>query len=72
MTNQGLFDKYLLSRVDEKPLPSSAKFFVLRYDSEGKDREASQKALTVYADEIKESNPVLSEELLASIRFESI
>jgi hypothetical protein len=34
--------------------------------------KASRKALTVYADEIKSTNPTLAEELLSAIKYESL
>jgi predicted SnoaL-like aldol condensation-catalyzing enzyme len=71
MSNQGLVKKFYIERTDGEELPEGAKYFTLRYDSESKDGEASRKALTVYADEIKSINPVLSKELLRAIRYES-
>lgn len=71
MSNQGLAEKFYIERTDGKELPEGAKYFTLRFDSESKDGDASRKALTIYADEIKESNPTLAKDLLQAIRYES-
>ena len=70
--NQGLVEKFYIEQTNGEELPEGAKYFTLRYDSKSKDGEASRKALTVYADEIKSTNPTLAEELLSAIKYESL
>ena len=63
---KGLYKKYNIYKNDGRPVDRDAEYFVLRLDSLGNDPihvEASRKAVLVYADEIKDYLPELSNEL---------
>lgn len=57
--NKGLTQKYIIERVDGKPLDEKAKYFILRYD---KDPHA-KKALLAYADSIEEEQILLATDI---------
>ena len=65
--NNGLYNKYHISKSDGTPTDNNADYFVLRLDNECKDKNhltACRKAILVYADEIKDSSPELYWDLL--------
>ena len=61
----GLYQKYIIRRTDRKPIDPDNKYFVLKYEGEGDEKhiDACRKALRVYAEEVKDFLPELSEEL---------
>ena len=64
----GLYQKYIISKTNGKPIDKNAEYFILRLDSGGNDKkhiEACRKAVLAYANEIKEHLPKLSEDLIA-------
>lgn len=68
----GLLPKYFISKVSGEPLDEGSKYFVLRYDLNGSDKKhisACRKALAVYAEEIKEHLPLLSEDLKRELKI---
>lgn len=68
---QGLLSKYRIEKVNGNPLSKGSKYFVLRYDNGGSDMihiRACQKALLVYAEEVRDHIPKLSLELKERIR----
>ncbi len=72
LKKQGLLPKYQISKTSGKPLDEGSKYFVLRYDLNGSDTKhisACRKALAVYAEEIKEHLPLLSEDLKKELKI---
>lgn len=66
LKKHGLLPRYQITKSNGKPIDSKAMYFVLRYDNDGSDQthiKACQKALAVYAEEIKGHLPALSKEL---------
>ena len=63
--DEGLINKYKLSRLDGTPLSPDNKYFVLKYEGEGDSAHisASRKALEVYADNIEETMPSLAADI---------
>jgi len=64
---KGLHLRYIVSKTNGKPVDQDAEYFVMRLDYGGNDRkhiDACRKALLVYANEIKEHLPDLSEDLI--------
>ena len=57
---EGLYNKYVIKKVDGTPMDEKADYFVLRLD---KDKEA-RKALLIYAIFIQEQNPKLYDDIL--------
>ena len=71
LLTKGLLPKYKISKTNGKPLDEGSKYFVLRYDNQGSDPvhiKACQKALAVYADEIKDHIPQLSLDLKEQLK----
>lgn len=71
---KGLFNKFMITRTDGKPVNPEAEYFVLRLDNKQSHLEhlqASLKALNAYANAIAESNPVLAKEILDKYNFET-
>ena len=56
---RGLYQKYVVSKLDGTPSDPSADYLVLRIDND----YAAMKAAIVYADEIAVENPQFSQEL---------
>ncbi len=72
LKKQGLLPKYFISKTSGEPLDEGSKYFVLRYDLNGSDPKhisACRKALSVYAEEIKEHLPLLSEDLKKELKI---
>ncbi len=66
LKHKGLYQRYQIIKTSGKPVDKMAKYFVLRYDNHGGDPvhiAACQKALSVYAEEIKNHLPLLSHDL---------
>ena len=65
MKEQGLYQKYIISRVDGKEILPTEEYFVLRLDSDGEPNhvKACRKAILVYADEIGEELPQLAKDI---------
>lgn len=61
---KGLYQKYSISRTDGSPMDPNSDYFVLRVD---KDSHA-RKALRVYAENIKDENPILSRDIFKMLR----
>lgn len=62
----GLFDKYYVGRTDGTPMNPNNRYFLLKVEGEGDPVHiaACRKAVTVYAEEIKDHLPELSKDLL--------
>lgn len=63
---EGLYRKYIVSRVDQKQ-NENEEYFVLRLDNHASDKvhvEACRKAVLFYANEIKDHLPELSKDLI--------
>lgn len=58
---QGLYQKYMVSRSDGTPVPPEAKYFVLRYDRPSDI--ASRAALRAYSGAISRDFPELAKDL---------
>jgi hypothetical protein len=68
---EGLKQKYIIEKTSGKPLNPNAKYFVLRYDDEQKDKEferASKTALAVFAACIEDTIPELAHDLREAIK----
>ena len=71
----GLIPKYLIQKTNGNPIDPGAKYFAMRYDNNGSDPvhlRACQKALLVYAHEIKNHLPLLSKDLLNEPEIQKI
>lgn len=68
--NKGLINKYIIRRVDGTPINPDNHYFVLKYEGDGDEKHinACRKALRVYAEEVRDFLPELSEELVATLR----
>ena len=74
-TTLGLINKYIIFKSDGRPVDSKAEYFVLRYDENQRDKihmQACRKALKVYAEEIKDHLPALSQDLLEVLDGETL
>lgn len=63
---KGLFNKYHITKADGTPSDPEAEYFILRLDSNQKNKEhlkASLKAIEAYAESIKEVDPELAKDL---------
>lgn len=63
----GLKQKYNIEKTNGKDIDPKAKYFVLRYDLDQKDKvhaNACREALMTYAKAIEDHMPQLSEELI--------
>ena len=63
---KGLYNRYIVSKANGKPIDPEAKYFVMRYDADGKDAihtRACRKAIMVYAMAISAHLPELSIDL---------
>ena len=63
----GLYNRYIVSKVSGEPVDDVAEYFVLRLDEYGDDPKhiaACRKAIMTYAEEIKEHLPQLSADLI--------
>jgi hypothetical protein len=63
---KGLHQKYVLARVDGKPLEETAEFFILRLDNGAKNPKhkiACRLAVLTYAENIAGHNPILAQDL---------
>jgi len=70
--SQGLYAKYHITKTNGKPIDSGARYFVLRYDSDGSDPKhlsACRKALRTYAMQIRTHLPELSRDLMAQVEL---
>jgi hypothetical protein len=67
MKNKGLFGKYIIKKADGSPIDKGAEYFVLRLNGDGDINhiEACKKAVLVYAEQIKDHLPLLSQDLIA-------
>lgn len=61
---KGLYKKYQVSKTDGSPMDPNSDYFVLRAD---KDPHA-RKVLRVYAESIKDENPILSKDIFEMLR----
>ena len=71
---EGLILKYRITKADGTPVNPKAKYFVLRYDANMKDKEflkASCKALQNFCIDIVNQNPILGKELWCDIADET-
>ena len=59
----GLRDKYIISKINGKPIDPEAEYFVLRYDVDSHAR----KALQVYADSVRDDNPELADDIINAL-----
>lgn len=67
MKDQGILQKYIITKVDGSPIDEGAKYFVLRLDDGGGDPihiDACRKAVITYAYCIQDHLPVLAKELM--------
>ena len=72
---EGLLPKYRITKADGTPVNPKAKYFILRYDDDMKDKEflrASRKALFKFCFLMIPINPILSKELYDDIVNEVI
>lgn len=53
---QGLYNKFIISKVDGSPIDPKAKYIILRYDADSKDFGPSQAAIRKYTEQIKQTN----------------
>jgi len=63
----GLYNRYIVSKVSGEPVDKNADYFVLRLDEYGDDLEhiaACRKAIMTYAEEIKNHLPQLSADII--------
>lgn len=58
--DKGLYNKYIVSKVDGSPVDEDAVYFVLRLDTDF----AARTAMAVYADVVRGRNPVLAGDIL--------
>lgn len=56
---KGLYNKYIIQKVDGTPIDPSANYFVLRLDTDPHARAAAR----LYANRIYHENPLLSEDI---------
>jgi len=59
VSNQGLYRKYIVSKVDGSPVDAAADYFVMRLDTDKTARLAAR----LYAHYVKDSNPELAKDL---------
>ena len=64
----GLYQKYIIQKVDGRPIDPNACYFVLRYDEDDAHGLASRRALTAYATAIRPHNPRLADDLKEAVR----
>ena len=66
MIMDGLYNKYVVSKSNGNKVDENAEYFVLRLDENGEKNhvDACKKAILVYAENIKEFLPKLSEDLI--------
>ena len=57
--NQGLYNKYFITKRSGKPVDPEAVYFVLRLDTD----PVARKAARTYAKEIRATKPALADEL---------
>ncbi len=57
--NQGLYNKYFVTKRSGKPVDPEAVYFVLRLDTD----PVARKAARTYAEEIRATKPTLADEL---------
>lgn len=72
---EGLLPKYRITKADGTPVNPKAKYFVLRYDRNMKDKKfltASRVALSKFCSLMIPINPILSKELYNDIADEVI
>lgn len=64
-TDNGLHNKYVLSRTDGTPINPNDKYFVLKIDGDGDINHinACRAALSKYADEIESHIPELAKQI---------
>ena len=75
MKNEGLKNKYIISKADGTPVDPKAKYFVLRYDQHMKNKgflKASRLALSTFCRHIMPLFPLLSKELWEAFTNEVI
>lgn len=63
---EGLYGKYIIKKADGSEIANNARYFVLRYDGYGGEKEA-RNALLYYANAISKDNPKLMEDLCMEI-----
>jgi hypothetical protein len=68
---EGLFNKFIISKADGSPIDPEAKYIVLRYDAKSSDGAASRRAIIAYARAISQSDPVFAADLLEEMANES-
>jgi len=64
MAENGLYDKYTITKTDGSPVDENAVYFVLRLDT---DRHAQQ-AISAYIHSVQWENPQLADDLIALLR----
>jgi hypothetical protein len=70
---QGLYDKFIISKADGSPIDPKAKYIVLRYDANNiKDGSAVRVAIRKYAKIIQHTNPAFALDLLKSVDQEYV
>lgn len=65
--DDGLYNKYIISKTDGSEVDKDAKYFVLRYDDKQKNKvnmKASLEAIKTYAEIIDETNEFLAYDLM--------
>ena len=70
---KGLYNKYHITKADGSSCDPEAEYFILRLDSNCKDKEhlkASLKAIEAYAESIQDVNPVLAKDLFTKYFIE--
>ena len=72
---EGLLPKYRITKTDGTPVNPKAKYFVLRYDGNMKDKEflrASRRGLIEFCNQMMPINEVLSQELRSEVTKEML
>ena len=70
--NQGWYQKYIITKTNNKPVDPDADYFVLRLDIQDKYGEASLQALKTYATVIREVNPDLARDIMSRLMAYSL
>lgn len=61
---QGILNKYIVTKTDGSPVDPNARYFVLRIDTD----EAARSAALTYATAIEAADPVLADQLRQLVR----
>ena len=67
MKEQGLYQKYVVTKASGKPIPPEAEFIVLRID-DGRYVGACRAGVAAFAARVRVDNPTLSNDLFARLK----